>query len=72
MDRICDHTYDEDDLNPRYRTPRYNYPPVEKTCKPMENIPWSNVMRYHRRRQLLLPTNLDDALVSIVADAHTA
>ena len=45
-----------------YRVRWSGYRPSDDTWEPIAHIPRSHVLRYHKRKKLAIPTNIDDAI----------
>ncbi|PXF44540.1 DNA (cytosine-5)-methyltransferase CMT2 [Gracilariopsis chorda] len=65
---IVDKAFHEDGPKLQYRVRWCGYPPNVDAWYPIENLPRSHVVRYHRRKKLPLPANLVDALVGLFVD----
>lgn len=66
IDRIVSNDLDEVDAKLRYQVRWYGYSPDADTLETIENLLRPQVVRYHRRKKLLLPANLLDALVGLL------
>ncbi|CAN8071820.1 unnamed protein product [Agarophyton chilense] len=64
IDRIVPHIYTPEG-EVRYQVRWYGFSPDEDTVEPIEHLPRSKVLSYHRRARVTLPPNLDRAQVGL-------
>lgn len=62
VDHIVDHVLDSKGVW-FYQIRWYGYPPEEDTWEPIQHLPRSKVITYHRRTRFPLPSTLDMAQV---------
>ena len=62
IERIVAHRR-EPDGSLRYRVRWYNYESSDDTWEPVSHLPRSHIIGFHRRHDLALPPNIDEAQV---------
>ena len=69
MDRIVDHETNQDQSHPHatvgqtlYRIRWYGYDQNDDTWEPIDHIPRSQILLYHRRKRLRIPKDVDKAI----------
>ena len=70
IDKVVDHIINEDEGHPHakhgdmlYKVRWFGYTPEDDTFEPVHHLPRSQVLSYHRRKQMPVPSNIAKAML---------
>ena len=70
IDKVVDHIINEDERHPQikrgdmlYKVRWFGYTPEDDTFEPVHHLPRSQVLSYHNRKQMPVPSNIAKAML---------